>query len=111
VFPFHLFSVQQDSMLWYQLQPESASRFRLRIFPCVPAAVLEDPALGAQLPAFRAFVDTVHRQDIGVCEGVQRGLASRLAEPGPLSHLERCVWQLHRYVLERLADPARRAGA
>jgi phenylpropionate dioxygenase-like ring-hydroxylating dioxygenase large terminal subunit len=111
VFPFHLFSVQQDSMLWYQLQPESASRFRLRIFPCVPAAVLEDPALGAQLPAFRAFVDTVHRQDIGVCEGVQRGLASRLAEPGPLSHLERCVWQLHRYLRERLADPARRAGA
>jgi phenylpropionate dioxygenase-like ring-hydroxylating dioxygenase large terminal subunit len=111
VFPFHLFSVQQDSMLWYQLEPESAERFRLRIFPCVPAAALEDKGLAARLPAFRDFVDAIHRQDIAACQGVQRGLRSRLAEPGPLSQLERCVWQLHRYVAERLAGSAQGAGA
>ena len=111
VFPFHLFSVQQDSMLWYQLEPESVVRFRLRIFPCVPAAVLEDAELGAQLPAFRGFVDTIHRQDIEACQGVQRGLGSRLAEPGPLSHLERCVWQLHQYVIGRLAGGAPEVGS
>jgi phenylpropionate dioxygenase-like ring-hydroxylating dioxygenase large terminal subunit len=109
VFPFHLFSLQPDSMVWYHLEPEGAERFRLRIYPCVPAAALEAADAGAQLDGFRSFLDVIHRQDIAACQGVQRGLHSRLAAPGPLSHLERCVWQLHQYVLERVGPAA--AGA
>lgn len=104
VFPFHLFSLQPDSMLWYHLEPRGPQRFRLRIYPCVPEAALADPAQRGNVDAFRAFADTIHRQDIEACQGVQAGLRSRLAEPGRLSHLELCVWQLHQYVRERLGD-------
>jgi len=104
IFPCHLFSLQQDSMLWYHLEPRGAQRFRLRIHPCVPEAALQDAELRRNVDALRGFVDTIHRQDIEACQGVQAGLRSRLAEPGRLSHLERCVWQLHQYVRDRLGE-------
>jgi phenylpropionate dioxygenase-like ring-hydroxylating dioxygenase large terminal subunit len=106
IFPFHLFSVQQDSMFWYHLEPSGVERFRLRIYPCVPEAALREPELRERLDGFRGWVDTIHRQDIEACQGVQRGVRSRLAAPGRLSHLERCVWQLHQYVRERLGAEA-----
>ena len=106
VFPCHLFSVQQDSMFWYHLEPRGPQSFRLRIYPCVPEAALHEPELRERLAGFRDFVDTIHRQDIEACQGVQAGLRSRLAEPGRLSHLERCVFQLHEYVRERLGAEA-----
>jgi phenylpropionate dioxygenase-like ring-hydroxylating dioxygenase large terminal subunit len=102
VFPFTLFSLQPDSMLWYQLEPVAVDRFRLRIHGCVPAAALEDDRHRDALAWFRAFADTVHRQDIGACEGVQTGLRSRLAEAGRYSHLEKALWQLQRFLRERL---------
>jgi hypothetical protein len=89
-------------MLWYHLLPSGAERFTLRIYPCVPEAALRDAGLRERLDGFRSFVDTIHRQDIEACQGVQRGLRSRLAAPGRLSHLERCVAQLHRYVRDGL---------
>jgi hypothetical protein len=106
VFPFHLFSVQQDSMFWYHLEPTGVERFHLRIYPCVPEAALREPELRERLDGFRSWVDGIHRQDIEACQGVQRGLRSRLAAPGRFSHLERCVWQLHQYLRERLDGEA-----
>ena len=104
VFPFTLFSVQADSMFWYQLEPTAVDRFRLRIHPCVPEAALADAAYAEALDGFRAFVDLIHRQDIGACQGVQAGLASRLAEPGRYSHLEKALWQLQRFLRERIPE-------
>ena len=49
-------------------------------------------------------------QDVAACSGVQRGLRSRLAEPGRFSHLEKPLWQLARWVLE-WTGPAPSAGA
>jgi phenylpropionate dioxygenase-like ring-hydroxylating dioxygenase large terminal subunit len=106
VFPFTLFSVQPDSMLWYQLEPMAVDRFRLRIHPCVPAAALEGGAHAEALAGFRAFADLVHRQDMGACDGVQTGLRSRLAAPGRYSHLEKALWQLQRFLRERLGAEA-----
>jgi phenylpropionate dioxygenase-like ring-hydroxylating dioxygenase large terminal subunit len=106
VFPFALFTVQPDSMLWYQLEPVAVDRFRLRIHPCVPAAALADDRFRDALAGFRTFADAVHRQDIGACDGVQAGLRSRLAEPGRYSHLEKALWQLQRFLRERLAAEA-----
>jgi phenylpropionate dioxygenase-like ring-hydroxylating dioxygenase large terminal subunit len=102
VFPCTLFSVQPDSMLWYQLEPLAVDRFRLRIHPCVPAAALEGDAQREALDGFRAFADLVHRQDMVACDGVQAGLASRLAAQGRYSHLEKAVWQLQRFLLEQV---------
>jgi hypothetical protein len=35
---------------------------------------------------------------------VQRGLASSSYEPGPLSQLERCMWNFHEILRERIPE-------
>jgi len=99
VFPTLLFAVNPDSMVWYQLEPQAVDRFTLRISVCVPPASAGDERV-AQL---RTFVDAVHQQDIVACAGVQSGLASRFAAPGPLSHLEKPIAQFAAWLRARLA--------
>jgi phenylpropionate dioxygenase-like ring-hydroxylating dioxygenase large terminal subunit len=102
VFPFHLFSVQHDSMFWYQLEPTGPTSIRLRIHPCVPPESVGSPAVAL----FRGFVARVHAQDIAACRAVQTGLASRLAGIGTLSHLEGCLGDLHEFIRERVGAEA-----
>jgi phenylpropionate dioxygenase-like ring-hydroxylating dioxygenase large terminal subunit len=103
VFPCHLFSVQSGSLVWYLLEPRGPNRFALRIYPCVPPAAPGDADHAGHVEGLRTFLDVIHRQDIGACEGVWRGLQSRLAAPGRLSHLEKAIWQLARFVVERVS--------
>lgn len=100
VFPLHLFTVQPDSMLWYRIEPLAVDRIRLSIHPCVPAAAFEDPAHAPARDALRGLADAIHREDIVVCDGVQRGVRAHFAQAGPLSHLEKPLAQLRTW-LER----------
>ncbi len=114
VLPFHLFSVQRDSLVWYRLEPRAVDRFGLRIYLCTPPPDPADAEHAAKVLGMRGWLDAVHRQDMDACAGVQAGLRSRLAAPGRLSHLEKAVWQLNQYVLDRIAPhgtprPAERA--
>jgi phenylpropionate dioxygenase-like ring-hydroxylating dioxygenase large terminal subunit len=109
VFPFHLFSVQRDSLVWYQLEPQAVDRIALRIYLCAPPAAAGDETHAEHVAGMRAFLEVVHRQDMGACAGVQAGLRSRLAAPGRLSHLEKGIWQLNQFVLDRIAPREPRA--
>ena len=102
VFPFLLFSVQQDGLVWYRIEPRAFDRFVLHIHPCVPPEAAEAPAYEEHLAVMKTYLDGIHRQDIGVCEGVWQGLRSRHAAPGPLSHLEKAIWQFGRFVRSRV---------
>jgi phenylpropionate dioxygenase-like ring-hydroxylating dioxygenase large terminal subunit len=101
IFPFHLFSIAPDSMQYYQLQPLAVDRLTLRIFNCLPPES-QLPEYAGTTEAIRDFVNSVHLQDIVACEGVQAGYRSRLARPSRYSHLEKALWQFHRYVAGRL---------
>jgi phenylpropionate dioxygenase-like ring-hydroxylating dioxygenase large terminal subunit len=46
----------------------------------------------------------VQREDQFLCTRVQRGLASRSYEPGPLSQLESCMLQFHELLRERIPE-------
>ena len=100
VFPFHLFAMNSDSMIYYQIEPHGVEHFTLHLFVCVPPAAAGDPAV----EQLRGFVDTVHQQDIIACSGVQAGLRSRLAAPGRYSHLEKALWQFHQFVVSRVTS-------
>jgi len=94
-FPLHLFAVNPDSAVWYELQPHGPERFTLRVHVCVPPdASAED---GARM---RGFIDAVHQEDIRACTSVQQGVRSRLAAAGRLSHLEKANWQFHRWLAQ-----------
>jgi phenylpropionate dioxygenase-like ring-hydroxylating dioxygenase large terminal subunit len=105
VFPFLLFSVQQDSLVWYRIEPRAFDRFVLHIHLCVPPDAADAPGYEEHLAGVKTFLDGIHRQDIAACEGVWQGLRSRFAGSGPLSHLEKAIWQFDRFVGRRLEEP------
>jgi phenylpropionate dioxygenase-like ring-hydroxylating dioxygenase large terminal subunit len=102
VFPYHLFAVTPDLLTYYQIEPRTVDHFILRIFVCALPEALDDPARAAALESAREFVNRVHLQDIVACSGVQAGYRSTTARPGRYSHLEKALWQFHRWVLDRL---------
>jgi phenylpropionate dioxygenase-like ring-hydroxylating dioxygenase large terminal subunit len=110
VFPLHLFSVQRDSLVWYRIEPRAVDRFALQIHLCTPPPAPGDDEHAAKVAGLRGWLDTVHRQDMVACAGVQSGLGSSLAAPGRLSHLEKAIWQLNQYVLARIAPLGPEAG-
>jgi len=106
VFPLLLFSVQHDSLVWYRLSPHAVDRFSLAIHLCVPPETGDDAA-GAEgvaegIATMKQYLDAIHQQDIAACQGVYRGLRSRFAAAGPLSHLELAIAQLARFVDDRV---------
>jgi hypothetical protein len=95
-----------DHSAWLHLVPESARRHTLHYVPLVQPDALEDPAIDSKLEDLRQLLDAVHRQDMEGCAAVDRGLRSRLARPGRLSHLEETIWQFQNWLLDRLeAEP------
>jgi hypothetical protein len=44
----------------------------------------------------------IRDEDVAICRTVQRGLASRFAERGQLSHLEKAIGQFARYLEARI---------
>ena len=99
IWPHHLFAFSPNALVWYQLLVDAVDHFTLKIHLCVPTGASAD-AVQAQL----ATVDAVHQQDITACQAVQRGLASRLARPGRLSHLEKSLWQFNQWWCDRIAE-------
>ncbi len=102
VFPTLLFFVQQGSAVagWYEMQIDRFDHFHLRIHTF---AVPEIAEVEGAADMANQLVSEIHLEDIPVCESVQRGLSSRLWEPGPLTHYEEALARFHRYLEERLA--------
>ncbi|MBY0565152.1 MAG: aromatic ring-hydroxylating dioxygenase subunit alpha [Hyphomonadaceae bacterium] len=104
LFPTTLISVSeggpQRMVLWYDLDIVAHDRFilNLRIF-FPPADVGNEGAIASAVQS----VDFVHREDIPLCEAVQRGLSSRFSSSGPLSHLEQPLVTFHKYLAARMA--------
>ena len=98
-FPSHLFAVNPDSAVWYEIVPRRVDAFLLRIHVCIPKDAEDE-----QGELLRSFVGAVNNEDIRACTQVQAGLTSRTAAAGRLSHLEKCVWQFDRFVRERVGE-------
>jgi phenylpropionate dioxygenase-like ring-hydroxylating dioxygenase large terminal subunit len=106
VFPTLLFAQTRGGLpltTWYELRIDSADHFGLRILPLLPREFAKNPDV---VRLVRETLDQIHREDIPMCEGVQRGLASGLWTPGPQSRQERCLWLFHRWLAEQMLGGA-----
>ena len=89
------------SAVWYRLDIRDEASFDLTIH----ILMKEPKASDADLVTGTAEVlRHIHLEDIAVCDGVQAGLSSPAAAPGPLSHLERGLWHFHRYLKRMTGD-------
>jgi phenylpropionate dioxygenase-like ring-hydroxylating dioxygenase large terminal subunit len=95
-FPCFMLLLARDRAIWYRLQPISPDHCRLTTTTLVSRASLAMPNYEAILAAETKMLNDFHVEDMAVNEAVQRGLRSRHAVRGRLSHLEEPVWQFHR---------------
>jgi phenylpropionate dioxygenase-like ring-hydroxylating dioxygenase large terminal subunit len=111
--PCFMFLTAGDRVIWYRLLPISAGRCRLQTMTLVTRETATDPAYAAMLEAETPLMRDFHLEDMQMNAGVQKGMASRFAGGGPLSHLEEPVWLVQRYLAARLngrfPQPAERA--
>lgn len=106
VFPSMLFAISRGdapSLAWYEMQIDRVDHLHLRIHLLLPEELATDLDVVAW---FRKFITDVHLEDIPVCLGIQRGLASPLWQPGRLSRQERPLEIFHRYWSGRLLGEA-----
>lgn len=96
IFPITLMAFSPGRFgVWYELTDISRARFKLRIHLLAPPELAEMPAV---VEEYRSTINAIHLEDIPVCAGVQSGVESQLYAPGPLSHLEACIWRFHRHL-------------
>jgi len=103
VFPTMLFALTRGDDpvgVWYQMDVDRHDHFKLDIHVMAHRPLADD---GAFAERYGQVVTAIHLEDIPMCEGVWKGVSSRYARPGRLSHLEAANWRFHRYLRERMA--------
>jgi phenylpropionate dioxygenase-like ring-hydroxylating dioxygenase large terminal subunit len=105
VFPMFFLALAPDSATWFQWRPTGPESHHVDIHVLVPPASLEAPGFEEGLKAQLEALAAIQAEDARTNAGVQTGLRSRFAAPGRLSLLERPLWQLQRYLAERLTAP------
>lgn len=118
-YPNFLLFAGPDRMIWYRIDPVSATRSRLLTTVLVRPEVLDLPDFKERKAAQTKMLVDFHMEDMEVCTAVQRGLGTAGWQRGRLSHLEMPIWLIQRYLaarsrgtwptLDRPAAPAQRA--
>jgi Rieske 2Fe-2S family protein len=100
IYPNFMISLSADHVTAYTLFPESPTRTRVACdFLFHPSEIERssfDPADAVD------FWDLVNRQDWRICEGVQRGMRSRVFEYGYYAPMENASLDIRRYIEARL---------
>lgn len=103
VFPAHTMQVEAD-MLWHMtMQPLGTHRLKVRWWAAVPAEILASlPNKPEYLAGLTQFLEQVNAEDKTIVENVFHSMQSSLAQPGPLSYLEKNVVEFGRYISRSL---------
>jgi glycine betaine catabolism A len=100
IYPNFMISLSADHVAAFTLWPHAADRTTIQcdflFHPSEMAKPGFDPSDAVE------FWDMVNRQDWAICEGVQRGMRSRMFESGYYAPMESFSLDIRRYVGERL---------
>jgi phenylpropionate dioxygenase-like ring-hydroxylating dioxygenase large terminal subunit len=103
IFPSHTMQLQPD-MLWYlSILPNGQDKVNIRWAVSIPGEILAaSDNRQAHIDKLMELLHQVNSEDLPVVENVFRTTRSPEARQGPLSYLERNVWQFGRYLARRL---------
>jgi len=104
IFPSHTMQLQPD-MLWYlSILPNGLDMVSVRWAVSIPREILAASSdRQAHIDELMELLHQVNSEDLPIVENVFRTTRSPEAGQGPLSYLERNVWQFGRYLARRLA--------
>ncbi len=105
IFPTHLIQLQPD-LLWYlSIMPDGIDRVRIRWSVSIPKEILETAEdRTAYIAEEIDFLKQVNGEDKMAVTRVHEATRSHEAQQGPLSWLERNVWDFGRYLARALCD-------
>jgi len=101
-FPGLMLAMQGPFMAWYQMTPQGADRLDLKIHLCFPDWMQDLDDYAAIVDGAEAATRAIHAEDIAANDLVWAGLNAPLSRPGPLSPLEKAIWQMNQWWLSRM---------
>jgi phenylpropionate dioxygenase-like ring-hydroxylating dioxygenase large terminal subunit len=104
IFPSHTFQLQPD-LLWYlSILPDGLGKVSIRWAVSIPREILDNASdRQGMIDETMQLIHQVNGEDRPIIENVYRATGSPDAAQGPLSYLERNVWQFGRYLARKLA--------
>ncbi|MEO1140645.1 MAG: SRPBCC family protein [Pseudomonadota bacterium] len=88
---------------WYlTLHPHGVGQVKIGFGGGMSEHYVNDPDAQAHFTQLKTLLDDVNVEDKGCTEKVYRGLSSKAAEPGHLSHLERPNYDFAHYINSRI---------
>jgi len=103
VFPMFLLGIKDTTMVWYQVLPNKADEFVLKIHICLPKSWQALEEFEQIVADVCEGVAEIHEEDIVANDLVWQGINSRLFQPGRLSPLERSIWQFNQWWLKKMS--------
>jgi len=103
LFPNHTIQLQPD-LLWYlSIMPQGTSQVRIRWRVSIPREILDNsPDREKHIAGVKELLTQVNSEDRPTVEGVFQATASALAQAGPMSYLERNVYEFDIYLARQL---------
>ena len=102
LFPHFMLALSGTGLFWYQVFPDGPDRLDLRIHVCVPKSSTERDGFDELASVTAELVGAVHQEDIVANDLVWAGLNAPMTEQGRLSPLEKSIWQLNQWWLDRM---------
>ncbi|MDE0045331.1 MAG: Rieske 2Fe-2S domain-containing protein [bacterium] len=100
VFPCHMFVLAPDHLWYLSLQPRNPGEIDVRYgLAFAPEVMADQEVYDARFEEAKAFLDATNEEDRVVVEALWEGVQAPLAEPGPLSWLEKENLDFLRYIL------------
>lgn len=105
-YPTFLLFVAADRVFWYRVLPEGPQKVRLLTTLLVPPEAKQMPDFQQRLDAEVEMLKVFHTEDMEVCVAVQKGMNAAAYRPGRLSHLEKPIWLIQRYLARKIREAA-----
>jgi phenylpropionate dioxygenase-like ring-hydroxylating dioxygenase large terminal subunit len=101
IYPSHLVTLTPGYFWYLSLQPMGPGKVHMIFGGGFAPEFMADPRAAEYGAELRGLLREVNIEDRGCTEAVYRGVSAGLSQPGPLSHLERPVYDFARYLASR----------
>ncbi len=102
IYPSLLITLTPGYFWYLSLHPNGVGKVDIRFGGGMSPEYVNDPESRTHFTHLKTLLDDVNVEDKGCTEKVYRGLCSRAAKPGHLSHLERPNYDFAKYLASRL---------
>jgi phenylpropionate dioxygenase-like ring-hydroxylating dioxygenase large terminal subunit len=103
-YPTFLIFAAPDRVFWYRVLPDGPQRVKLLTTLMVLPESKQMPDYQQRLASEIDMLNRFHTEDMEVCVAVQKGMNSASYRPGRLSHLEKPIWLIQRYLARKIRE-------